>query len=270
LSADSNLAPQQDGQEKRFRPGKAFQRLWVAGTLGAFFTALARSFPVDVRRLVYSFDGAFALNALIRYAYMLWLIWYFFLSNLSRQADEKPRKYEIAFDVIQSLGGLTAAFYLDFLVQHEPHGVRAYMAPNLVIVVICLFAAIWFPADTALQNPRWAGALVAFVSAAGAYFLPYGPWCMVGVLIVPLAVLVWLLVRFHQVRLSESIASNRTNFIPVWVDGTTLDKSVLSQKDSSIELSGSLIIKGEGNGVIFADRTKQTTASGTVVKVDNK
>src|SRR5438874_1167547 len=85
--------------QKPVRASKAFQRLWVAGTLGAFFAALARNFPVDVRQIVYSFSWEFALNAVLRYAYLIWLIWYFFLSNMRSQSDDSPRNHEVAYDV---------------------------------------------------------------------------------------------------------------------------------------------------------------------------
>jgi hypothetical protein len=198
LSTTPNLT---DG--RRLRGTKAFQRLWVAGTLGAFFSALARNFPVDVRQLVYSFTAEFALRAALRYAYLLWLIWYFFLSNMRSQADDPPTPREIAYDVLQSIFGLGAAFYLDFLVANEHHSIRAYMAPNISIFVICVLAFVWFgKGSTELQTARGVGAAVAGVSAIGTWFIPTDPWWVVGVLLIPLTVLLWPIAQFHRLRLA--------------------------------------------------------------------
>jgi hypothetical protein len=179
--------------------------------LGAFFAALARSFPVDLRQIVYSFNAKFALNGVLRYGYLLWLIWYFFVSNMRSQADDSPRDHEVAYDVVQSVFGLSAAFYLDFLVANEHHGILAYMAPNIAIFVICVLALRWFSNEAKeLQIARGVGAAVAAASAIGVCFIPKDPWWAVGVLIIPFALLLWPMWKFQQLRLAEEARRDQT------------------------------------------------------------
>lgn len=200
---------------RRLQPSKAFQRLWVAGTLGAFFTALARTLPGDLYQLVHQFDGGFALNAALRYGYQLWLIWYFFLSNLRSQNDDPPKRREVFYDVVQSVCGLTAAYYLGFLVSPDPrdlingifHGVLAYLAPNAAILVICLLAFYLFrERHPELQTPRGLGAAIAFASMVLVILIDLYDWS-VGYLLIPLVFLLWPLGKFHRSRVQDSNGS---------------------------------------------------------------
>jgi hypothetical protein len=198
---------------RRLQPNKAFQRLWVAGTLGAFFTTLARTLPGDLHQLVYEFNPGFALNVVLRYGYQLWLIWYFFLSNLRSQNDDPPKKHEVPYDVVQSVCGLIAAYYLGFLVSpnlaEHPygtfHGILAYLAPNGAICVICFLAWLLFrEKHLELQTPRLVGAGIGAASLVLVVAIRNGPWWSVSTLLLSLAVLLWPLRKFHRTRVQET------------------------------------------------------------------
>jgi hypothetical protein len=206
-------------ERRRLQPNKAFQRLWVAGTLGAFFAALARTLPGDLHQLVYEFNPAFALNAVLRYGYQLWLIWYFFLSNLRSQNDDPPEKHEVPYDVVQSTCGLIAAYYLGFLVSPNLtahpygvfHGTLAYLAPNGAICIICFLAwRLFRRKHLELQKPRLVGAGISAASLMLVFVIRNYPWWWLSTLLVPLAGLVWPLWKFHRSRTQETKADAAT------------------------------------------------------------
>jgi len=209
----SEAASRVTTERRRLQPNKAFQRLWVAGTLGAFFAALARTLPGDLHQLVYEFDPGFALNAVLRYGYQLWLIWYFFLSNLRSQNDDPPKKHEVPYDVVQSTCGLIAAYYLGFLVSpnlaEHPyglfHGTLAYLAPNGAICVICFLAwRLFREKHLELQRPRLVGAGIGAASLVLVVAIRNCPWWSVSTLLVPLVALLWPLGKFHRTRVQET------------------------------------------------------------------
>src|SRR5712692_5259995 len=88
--------------EKRLAFQKAFQDLWVAGTLGAFFTAFARSLPVHLREISRHFDTEYTIDRFVRYGYLLWLLAYFLISNLQNRQSKTLNKWDITYDVVQS------------------------------------------------------------------------------------------------------------------------------------------------------------------------
>jgi hypothetical protein len=205
MDCEVNIPTANPKATRHVRAKQAFQRLWVAGTLGAFFTSLARTIPIDVRKLKDSFSPDEALNTLLRYAYMIWLIWYFFLSNLRSQSERLPKTNEIRYDVIQSIFALTAAFYLDFLVANEHHGINAFAFANLAIAVICGFAWFWFKPNTQLQPVRFLGTLVSLASALSVWILPmwWSERAVRRLLFVSVAILGIALAIFHIVRLKD-------------------------------------------------------------------
>jgi hypothetical protein len=94
--------------ENRKLSKRAFQHLWVAGTLGAFFTALARNLPVHLSQMTAAYDLKYTLDVFVRYAYLIWLLGYFFMSALQNNRSSTPTWRDILFDVLQStvsLGG---------------------------------------------------------------------------------------------------------------------------------------------------------------------
>ena len=104
----------QKNVERRKAAKRAFQKLWVAGTLGAFFTAFARTLPVHIKEWAWPPDAPYTIDLIVRYGYLLWLLAYFFISNLeNEQSKSEPKKWEITFDILQSLSGLMAALFKD-------------------------------------------------------------------------------------------------------------------------------------------------------------
>lgn len=187
----------------------AFQQLWVNGSLGAFFIAIARTLPGDVDRLsnppLHVFPSDLLAVTLLRYAYLIWLIWYFFLSNL-RRPDEKTFVNEIFFDVIQSILCLTAAFFLDFVAAGTHHSVQVGFAlANAAIFLFAGLAWVWFPSDTKLQGIRAAGALIAALAFIVGVVLPgrVRDWEVAAVLAVFLIGLYVVLSKFHSERIKE-------------------------------------------------------------------
>lgn len=139
----------QHSPERCLRAKKEFQKLWVAGTLGAFFTAIFQTLPIHVQQLVDYGDAdvLYTMDLLLRYSFLFWLIAYFFISNLENELSQhqKPTDLAIAFDVIQSFGGMMSAYYLGFMrdnVQISPSS--AYAIACFEILVICTLSLLWF------------------------------------------------------------------------------------------------------------------------------
>ncbi len=125
---------------------KAFQTLWVAGTMGALFTALARTLPAHLNRLFFgSADLPYKLDTFLRYGYLLWLLSYFVISNLRIQSDSEREKADVFYDMLQSVFALSAAYFLDFLVPSEHQGVTVFAWPTGAIFLICVLALLLFP-----------------------------------------------------------------------------------------------------------------------------
>ena len=67
-----------------------------------------------------------------------WLLVYFFFSTFnSEQADDQTERSDIFFHVVQSVVSFAAAYYLGFIVAGTTYGLRAYFFANVAIVVIC-------------------------------------------------------------------------------------------------------------------------------------
>jgi hypothetical protein len=160
----------EEGRKRRTTAKKAFQSMWIAGTTGAFFTALTRNLPDHVRGLRQSPDLLNALDLFLRYGYLLWLLAYFFTSNLRNSPTSEPRSREVPFDVLQSACALAAAFGLGFIVQGEGFHADSYgwamgMA-NAAILVISLFSWIWFHSvkPTEMNRHRIIGGVISAIS----------------------------------------------------------------------------------------------------------
>ncbi|HVR08134.1 MAG TPA: hypothetical protein VMW75_08805, partial [Thermoanaerobaculia bacterium] len=52
---------------------RALRRFWVAGTAGAFLSALARNLPLDIESTTSSPDWPYTIDLFIRYGYVFWL-----------------------------------------------------------------------------------------------------------------------------------------------------------------------------------------------------
>lgn len=154
--------------KKRTVFAKGFQKLWVAGTMGAFFTALARNLPVHLKQFAWPCDWNYTLDLFVRYGYLLWLLFYFLVSNIRIDDEDYVRsKWDIPFDVGQSACSLTAAFFLGFILPDQPYKLGAYAITNGVICAICVAAfALFDPSDAAkgIDRLRIAGGVISALS----------------------------------------------------------------------------------------------------------
>src|SRR5205809_7454360 len=134
-----NRGKLQPDQAQRALYIKAFQKLWVAGTLGAYFTAFWHTVPDTIVHLSQGyppFDDAVVIA--LRYCYLLWLLFYFLASATNNEHAAAGRtRWDIGFDVMQSIGGLIAAFILGFTAPWTNRGVTPYIVTNFVIFLIC-------------------------------------------------------------------------------------------------------------------------------------
>lgn len=160
---------------------KAIQKMWVAGTLGIFFTTLLRSIAIHIQQSSLSPNWFYTLDLFIRYGYLLWLLVYFFMSNL--RIDQTNEKKELSFDVIQSLASWTTLVALDFVVPGKglPHDQFrwAVTVANLTIILIAALALNWFP-DLNLRTVRRAGIGFAIASLL-VVWLPFREVIVLGI-----------------------------------------------------------------------------------------
>ena len=179
--------------------------MWVAGTLGAFFTALARNLPLHLQERGWPPDIAHTLDLIIRYGYVVWLLAYFFISNLDNATDDTPRNRDLAFDVIQSIAALWAVFWIGFALPGHGYGHDAFgpalVTVNLAVAVICLASLILFSCESSMSVNylRIAGLVVSVVTIAAVCFGVSGIsllWCGIGAL----AILIVILIRYVLIR----------------------------------------------------------------------
>jgi multidrug transporter EmrE-like cation transporter len=168
---------------------KSFRSLWVAGSLGAFFTALVTNVPLHVHRKDWPCGVVNLGDLLIRYVYLLWFLLYFFVSNLQNEMSLEPnRKRDIIFDLLQSGLSLAAVFFLGFLVPGQNFQVStAYAAANCAIALICFFSLCFFGRDATadgINGMRIVGLSISGVFAIIAEFgvAPSMDGCSLGFL----------------------------------------------------------------------------------------
>jgi hypothetical protein len=203
----TKITPAKD-TEKRKTFKKAFQQLWVAGTLGAFFAALARNIPTDVRGVTCSLpltDSIFDRS--IRYGYVLWLLVYFFVSNLQNDKTKllEVKKWDVIYDVVQSVLSLIALFFLGFILPDTSYKRGAYAVTNVAILTICALSLAWFGHDSVTEEPginrlRWAGVAISALSVLLAVLATFGRTALWGFLILQLVLWALLLV-FVRLRM---------------------------------------------------------------------
>ena len=144
---------------------KQIQRMWVAGTLGVFFTTLLRSIAVHIQQASLTPNFSYTLELFIRYGYLSLLLIYFFMSNL--RIDQSDDRKDLPFDVIQSLASWTTLVALDFVVPGHGFPLGQYWwavsVANLTIIIIAAFALLWFPVEN-LKTIRRAGIGCAIAS----------------------------------------------------------------------------------------------------------
>jgi hypothetical protein len=142
--------------ERRHAAKRVFERLWVAGTLGGFFSTFYLGVPRDLRALAASrLLTADNLDRLVRYSFFFWLLVYFFTSSVRKeglQTDKvPPTAKDLLFDVIQTVSALTAAAFLGFLRLTDyalsQDSTIAVAVALCAIAVICLGSLVIFGCD---------------------------------------------------------------------------------------------------------------------------
>lgn len=201
--------------ESRATAKKAFQRLWVAGAMGAFFSALIKTLPVDWANRTSHPNWAFTFETWLRYSYLLWLLAYFFASNLRAQSSDPPRKWEVTYDLIQSISALIAAYFMGFVVTVDFSDATRFGVANAAIFAICFLAFCWSfqrvqqglapntEEHKKVQRLRIAGAIVAAISALLAIFGPYlvDQVYVSSILLITLLILATILWIFIKIRI---------------------------------------------------------------------
>jgi len=148
---------------------RAFQRLWVAGTLGAFFSLLVRNIPLDWQERSWPGDFNYTADRFIRYGYLFWFIAYFLISNLDNDyQDPAPTWKELFYDVVQSAGALTAAFFLGFGQPDAHYRLYAHAIFSGEIALICTVSLIFFHknATAGVNLLRAVGGVISFAAVA--------------------------------------------------------------------------------------------------------
>lgn len=163
---DNTGAHSADDHQRLLTAKKAFQSMWIAGTTGAFFTALGRNLPTHVHQLIGA-DFPSVLDLILRYGYLLWLLAYLFTSNLRNSPNSDPKPREVPFDILQSACGLAAAYGLGFIMPDHGFGTNSYGwamgLANATIFMISLFSLIWFHSfkPTEINRNRVIGMVVS-------------------------------------------------------------------------------------------------------------
>ncbi len=181
------------------------QKLFVAGALGAFFTSIAFALPGDVKSLVFlpgagDLDWRATVRMALRYLYMLWLLWYFVLTNMENEELGATRDMrDLGFDILQSLLAIAAAYSLGFIDRAVDYGLGGYGVANLSIAGICLFALILFPANAraGVNLLRILGLLFALLGAVVA-FKGFGKYRQEDILLFLQLVLCILLFQYYR------------------------------------------------------------------------
>jgi len=173
-------APVQN-KTRREAAKKALQQLWVAGTVGAFFSALARNLPIHLSQTsLAEFDLIYTLTVFLKYGYVIWLLGYFFYSALDNDlAEAGISSKDIAFDIVQSIVSLAAAYFLGFIIPIQVSGMTGFTAANFAVLFICLlsFGLYHRHSKAGVNHLRLAGAVVSFI---GAFFSVLGNYAVLG------------------------------------------------------------------------------------------
>jgi hypothetical protein len=181
---------------------RAFQKMWVAGTVGAFFSSIGRALPVNLHWFWEHLGWDAAGDLLLRYAYLLWLLGYFLISSVGLDRPQyTPSRKDIGYDVVQSVAALAAAYFLGFLQLDTSYGWIKFAFANLAILVICGLSLKWFreKATEGVNALRWYGVAIS-LTALLVPLIPQPEWVRRCVFGVTLVLLVWVLVMYIRIR----------------------------------------------------------------------
>ncbi len=132
--------------------------LWVAGTLGAFFSLFIRTLAGRVATVGL---GPISVDGVLRWGYMLWLIGYFFATGVGLERDRKANAgtdwRELVFFVVQATLAFVAAYFLGFLAPERPYARRpACVAASVVALFVGLFSLVFLARTSReLTRDRW-------------------------------------------------------------------------------------------------------------------
>lgn len=177
---------------------KAFQKLWVAGTLGALFFSIARNLPDHISQATFPLIWnhpfwEYTLSVWLKYLYVAWLIAYFLVSAMDNEhpaSISRPR--DIFFDVVQSTASIVAAFCLGFIIAIPDLGVAAYRGPLGAIALICFLSLGLFYANarTGVNALRTIGGVLAAIGLALTYVSKdWGLWLYISLFV--LQIMLW-------------------------------------------------------------------------------
>jgi hypothetical protein len=196
---------------KEEKAWKAFVRFWVAGTVGGFLATLMRSVPLDFEHRAWPPDWAYTLDLFIRYGYLVWLMAYFFFSNL-RDDDKALGRGDVLFDVFQTLASFAAAYALGFAVPGKGFGYGlsscAFEYVNWTIFTICAFSLPF--GGRPITHLRILGGLFALFSLVTVWHEPAGLLTIPALCVLASfqAALWLLLIAFGRVRVSSLLDPN--------------------------------------------------------------
>jgi hypothetical protein len=149
---------------------RAIRRFWVAGTAGAFLSALSRNLPLDIQTVSSTPDWPYTLDLFLRYGYAWWLLVYFFMSSFSTEEEVDHLKKDLMYDVVQSVFSLGAIYCLGFVSRDSPdlrhHWFIGYLGANAAIFLIGGLSLAMFHDD----KTEWINALrlsAAVIAAIG-------------------------------------------------------------------------------------------------------
>ena len=188
---------------------KAFERLLLVSTSGAFFFAVARNAPVHAQEFRLPPDWPYTIDRILRYLSLTWFLAYFFVSSVNNdRSDAARRPRDAGFDVGQSLAVLAATYGLGFVLPDRgfgfSDGLHAFLFSNIVVVLICLASLVLFSdgAPTGLNRARIAGFVIGAIAALVACAAPHATWALVVLLALQL-ILWWVWWAYFRIRLDQ-------------------------------------------------------------------
>jgi hypothetical protein len=190
---------------------KAFERLLLVSTSGAFFFALVRNVPVHIQEIHLPPDWPYTLDRILRYLSLTWLLAYFFVSSVNNdQSNNCRRPKDILFDFFQALVVLSATYGLGFVSPDRgfgfEDGLNAFILSNVAVVLICLVSLLFFGCDpgipVGLNRVRAIGLVVGVVAVLVATCATHETGALVVLLV--LQCLLWLLwYAYLRIRLDQ-------------------------------------------------------------------
>ncbi|WP_316366531.1 hypothetical protein [Candidatus Thiodiazotropha sp. CDECU1] len=201
-----------ESSNNRDKARLAFQSMWVAGTLGAFFVALLSNLSKHIPETAWpkDVDALYTMQLILSYGYLLWFLTYFFISNFSNEILQKARKKDLLFDIIQSLVAFFAAYKLGFLSLNLNFSYISYAYASASVFVICFLSFLLFGCESkrGINLIRVYGLIISLISIFSAnYFAEkqsveqVGEYFMLAVIHFLMWIILW---PFMWIRIDEA------------------------------------------------------------------